>query len=83
LNLPATQQSQVMAEWDVERNIRDRRLTEAQYRKAYNSKIIDLEEYAESLRGLGYTERDIEILVALMIGPEENGKRDRCTRQGN
>jgi len=71
LNLPATQQSQVMAEWDVERNIRDRRLTEAQYRKAYNSKIIDLEEYAESLRGLGYTERDIEILVALMIGPEE------------
>jgi len=71
LNLPAPQQSQVMAEWDVERNIRDRRLTESQYRKAYNSKIIDLDEYAESLRGLGYTERDIEILVALMTGGEE------------
>jgi len=66
LNLPSAQQAEVIREWDVEREIRDRRLTESQYRKAYSLDIIDIEEYQESLRGLGYTERDIDILTRMM-----------------
>jgi len=70
LALPATQQNQVLAEWEVERQLRTRRLTEAQYRKALKDGIIEPAEYAENLRGLGYTETDIGILVAMAIPPE-------------
>jgi len=66
LNLPAINTERILTEWDLDRNFRDRRLTEAQYRKAVKSEIISVEEYAENCRGLGYTEYDIGILVKLM-----------------
>ena len=89
LNLAAAEQAQIIAEWDVEREIRDRPLTESQYRKYLTTKIkqIDgwlsagditeekrgimladlIEEYSENLRGLGYTEKAIGILVFLAV----------------
>ena len=89
LNLAAAEQAQIIAEWDVEREIRDRPLTESQYRKYLTTKIkqIDgwlsagditeekrgimladlIDEYSENLRGLGYTEKAIGILVFLAV----------------
>jgi len=68
-----------MAEWDVLRNIRSRRLTEAQYRRAMETEIISVAEYEENLRGLGYTDYDIWVLTAMAAGlgaagnPPESG----------
>ena len=64
---------QKMAEWDVQRNIRSRRLTEAQYRRALENELISVAEYAENLRGLGYTDYDIWILTAMAAGEEAAG----------
>jgi len=94
MNLAGTEQAQIIAEWDVEREVRDRGLTEAQYRKFLTTKIeqIDgwlsagditkdqhgvyfanlIEEYSENLRGLGYTEKAIGILIYLAV-PETRG----------
>lgn len=73
LALPATQQSQVLSEWETERELRTRRLTEAQYRKALKDGIIGVGDYSENLRGLGYTEMDIVILVK-MAAPKSEGE---------
>lgn len=61
--IPGAMQDQLLSEWDTERTVRDRRLTEAQYRRAVTGGVIDVDAYRESLRGLGYTDGDIEILV--------------------
>lgn len=71
--LPADMQGQILNEWDIDRNTRDRRLTEAQYRRAFNGGIISLAEYQENMRGLGYTEYDIWVLTAMMAGVENAG----------
>ena len=70
IGISGAEQEHIFDTWDVQRNLRDRRLTEAQYRMAMQRGIISLEEYQESLRGLGYTERDIDILVRLAGGGE-------------
>lgn len=70
LALPSDQQGQILSEWDMERDLRNRRLTEPQYRKALNDKIISLDDYTENMRGLGFSETDIQILVKMAI-PEE------------
>ncbi len=67
--IPGAMQEQLLAEWDSERTVRDRRLTEAQYRRAVNQNVISVENYRENLRGLGYTEGDIEILVQTYFTP--------------
>ena len=64
---------QKMSEWDVQRNIRSRRLTEAQYRRAMEGGLISVAEYQENMRGLGYTDYDIWILTAMAAGVEEAG----------
>lgn len=64
---------QKMAEWDVLRNIRSRRLTEAQYRRAMENNIISVSEYEENLRGLGYTDYDIWVLTAMAAGLDAAG----------
>jgi len=76
LGISGEMQALLFTEWDRERNVRVRRLTEAQYRKAYDNEIIDLYEYQEAMRGLGYSDRDIEILTLLMVPPpiEETGE---------
>lgn len=76
-NLPAQMQEGIIYEWDIERNTRGRRLTEAQYRRAYNGEIINLAEYKENLRGLGYTEYDVWVLSAMMVGKDEAGPPTR------
>lgn len=69
--IPSEMSSQVLATWDIERNTRSRRLTEAQYRKAVKEMVIGVPEYQENLRGLGYTEYDIWVLTAIMVGIDD------------
>jgi len=65
LNIASSQQDQLFAEWDLSRTLRTRKLTEAQYRKAFKGDMISLDDYAENMRGLGYAESDVEILVIM------------------
>jgi len=65
LDLTGAQQSQILGEWDMLRNLRTRTLSEAQYRKAMQEDLMTLDEYTEAMRGLGYNERDVGILVGM------------------
>jgi len=51
--------------WDVEREARTRKPTEAQFRAALMAGIIDIDGYKEELRGLGYPEKYVELLATL------------------
>ena len=54
--------------WDIEREARSRKPTEAQFRAALLKGLITPEEYAEELRGLGYPEKYVRMLVSLATG---------------
>jgi hypothetical protein len=73
LNIPATQQERLLKTWDLERDVRSRRLTESQYRSALKYELIDVEGYREAMRGLGYTEADIKLLVGMLPTPVPPG----------
>jgi len=65
LDLTGAQQSQILGEWDVERQLRTRTLSEAQYRKAMQEGLMTVDDYTEAMRGLGYNERDVGVLVGM------------------
>lgn len=67
LNVSGSQQDQIFLEWELERTLRTRKLTEAQYRKLYQNDVFSIEVYKENMRGLGYSEPDVGYL-ALMAG---------------
>lgn len=73
LGVSGEMQTQLLNEWDIERNTRSRRLTEAQYRRALREDVINQAEYQENLRGLGYAEYDVWVLTAMAVGKEEAG----------
>jgi len=66
LNVPSEMQEHLLSQWDTERQHRSRRLTEPQYKKALEAGLIGVGEYTENLRGLGYSEYDIWLLVGLL-----------------
>ncbi len=70
LNLPATQQEQLLDKWDVTLSLPSRRLSEAQYRAAFKAKIIDQDAYRQAMVDLGYSMGDVDILVQLYTGGE-------------
>jgi len=59
------EQDSLFEMWDLEREARTRKPTEAQFRAALKAGIISREEYAEELRGLGFPEKYVEMLVKL------------------
>ena len=65
LDLPATEQERLLSDWDTAISLGARRLTEAQYRLALRSNVIDRDGYQEAIRGLGYSEPDVAILMQL------------------
>lgn len=69
LNIPSAEQTQILAEFDSVKDIRYRRLTEAQYRSAHGLGIITMDEYKQSLIELGYCDKDIEILLKMYGTP--------------
>ena len=71
INITGLQQTQLFNEWDNARSLPIRRLTEAQYRKAFKLELITFEDYVENIRGLGYTEKDITILGDMAKGGVE------------
>jgi len=73
LGIPSEMVNQSLAAWDIERNTRSRRLSEAQYRKALGGGLINVAEYMENLRGIGYCEHDLWLLTAMATSPEEAG----------
>jgi len=73
LGIPTEMVNQSLAAWDIERNTRSRRLSEAQYRKCLQGGIINMGEYVENLRGVGYTDYDIHLLSILATDLETAG----------
>lgn len=59
--------------WDVERETRVRKPTEAQFRAALQRGLITIEDYADELRGLGYAEKYVRMLVKLATGGKYGG----------
>jgi hypothetical protein len=65
LNVTGSEQAQVMSEWDSVRLNRTKRLSEAQYRAAYQAGYIMDTDYRDALEGLGYSDYDIDLLLQL------------------
>ena len=65
MDVRGEEQDVLFEQWDIERDMRTRRLTQSQYYRAYKSGLIDLDTYADCLRGLGYTEFDVDLLVRM------------------
>jgi hypothetical protein len=63
LGIPSGAQNKLFADWNFERSLRTRRLSESQYREALDLEQITLAEYKEALRGMGYSEKDTIILA--------------------
>lgn len=72
-NVTGAEQSQIMLEWDTQREFRTKRLTQTQYQKAYQNEIITLDEYKDALQGLDYSDKDITILLAFVANATESG----------
>lgn len=59
------EQRRLLEQWDVEREARLRKPSEAQFRAALYAGLITFEEYKEELRGLGFDEKYVEMLASL------------------
>jgi hypothetical protein len=70
VNITGAEQAALLDEWDTQRNLRTRRLTEAQYRTAWKRGIITETDYVTALKGLAYTDYDINILVKMAASTE-------------
>jgi hypothetical protein len=66
LAIPAAQQNRLLGNWANARLIRDRRLSESQYRTAWKLGLINEDEYKRCLADLGYCDKDIELLVQMV-----------------
>jgi len=53
----------LVGELNVFKFLRGRKLTRADLRKAFNGKVIDLDEYTKELAGLGYPDKYIAIIL--------------------
>lgn len=65
-NVSGAQQTSLFSEWELQRSIRNRPLTEAQYRAAAIAGFISIPEYVDALQGLGYADKSIDILVKIL-----------------
>jgi hypothetical protein len=74
LNVPPQQVDRHFADWDSQIRFRSRGLTEAQARAALKAGIIDEERYRNELRGLGYSDQAIDVLVELARRGERGGE---------
>lgn len=64
-NLRSDELERLFILWDAEREARTRKPSEAVFRTAYRLGLISLEEYKEELRGLGYADKYVDLLVAI------------------
>lgn len=71
--IPASMQNELFSTWDRQRDIRSRKLTEAQYTDLWEMGVIDDAEYLDNLRGLGLAEKDVNLLYTLRKFQAEGG----------
>jgi hypothetical protein len=67
LNITGAMQTQLFNEWQLQINYRSDKLSESQYRSAAIKKIISEVEYRDAVKGLGYSDKNIELLVKLYL----------------
>lgn len=65
LNVPAAQQSQLLAAWDIARTSNLKLLTEAQIADAWEYQIMDTVTAVTQLMGLGYNELDAWYVLSI------------------
>jgi len=68
-NITGEQQNQLFNEWEQQKTLRNRRLTEAEYRKGVRMELITEDDYRDALQGLGYTDKDIDLLIKINFPP--------------
>lgn len=67
IGLPAPQQDQLLANWDVERGANVKVLSAAEVASAFFYQVIDQSEATAELVGQGYTPRDAWILLSVRV----------------
>lgn len=71
LDLPSTQQANLLAKWDSVLELPSRRLTEGQYRACFKVGLITADDYTQAMIDLGYSLKDVELLTTLYtVAPE-------------
>jgi hypothetical protein len=70
LGVTGAQQDALLGEWDTAREQRTDHLSRSQYEDLYYLKVISIEDYEESMRGLGYCDKDINYLITLLTWSE-------------
>lgn len=64
-NISGSQQTALFAEWDTQRAIKTKRLTEAQYTAAWKRALIDDTAFRVILADLGYNAADIDLYIKI------------------
>lgn len=67
LNLPAEQVNRYVREWDVKRQAKTKTLPAATLVKFYEAGVINAEEFANEMSGIGYSNKYIEWYLNSMI----------------
>lgn len=64
-NITGAQQTQLFTQWDTQRTVKSKRLTEAQYTTAWKRAIINDTEFKAALNDLGYSAKDIDLYIKI------------------
>ena len=64
-NITGAQQTQLFTQWDTNKTIKNKRLTEAQYTTAWKRAIINDTEFKAALNDLGYSAKDIDLYIKI------------------
>ncbi|MEM2860257.1 MAG: hypothetical protein QXR40_06180 [Candidatus Bathyarchaeia archaeon] len=68
IGVSAEEAKQYLEEWDIEREIRTRKPTEAMLIRWYRKGLITLEEFIEEMKALGWADKYIEIMLKELGG---------------
>jgi len=64
-NISGAQQTQLFSEWDVQRTVKNNRLSLAQYTTAWKRTLITDVDFRLILADLGYTAKDIDLYIKI------------------
>lgn len=81
LNVAGAEQTQLLAAWDYETIYRTKRLSESDYTNALKLGIISQDKYIEDLQGLGLSDEDITVKLALYQAAQTAAQADVAAQQ--
>lgn len=70
LGLSGELQNHLFTEWGIEKNNRNKQLSESQYRACVQKGLMTIFEYKNELEGMGYSDKNIRLLVGLYFSEE-------------